>query len=72
MPKILQVIFADNAAIKHPHSTLHPVLVLDLVHDLFEGGHVGGVSVENLVSYREAFRVAQSDNDLQSVRTMIP
>ena len=66
LPKILQVIFADNAAIKHPHSTLHPGLVLDLVHDLFEGGHVGGVSVENLVSYREAFRGHnQSDNDLQ-------
>src|SRR4029077_6211828 len=73
LPKILQVILADNAAIKHPHPTSHPVLVLDCVDDLFEGGHVGGVSIENLVSYREAFRGHnQSDNDLQSVRTMIP
>src|SRR6267142_1678843 len=30
LPKILQIILADNAAIKHPHPTLHSVLALDL------------------------------------------
>jgi hypothetical protein len=72
LPKILEVILADNAAIKHPHPTSHSILAFDLVHYLFEGGHVGGVPVENLVGHREAFRGDyQSDDDLQSVRTMI-
>ena len=72
LPKILQVILADNAAIKHQHPTSHPYL-FSIVLTILEGGHLRGVSVENLVSYREAFRGHnQSDNDLQSVRTMIP
>jgi hypothetical protein len=42
LSKILQVVLADNAAIKHPHPTLHPILALDLLDDLFESSHVGG------------------------------
>src|SRR4249919_252735 len=49
LSKSLQVVLADHSAIKHPHSTLHPVFVLDLGNDLLQGRHVGGVSVENLV-----------------------
>ena len=72
LPKILQVILADDATIKHPHPALHPVFTLDLVDDLLQGGHVGGVPVENLIGNREAFRGDhQSDDDLQSVRAVI-
>jgi hypothetical protein len=72
LPKILEIILADNAAIKHPHPTPHPVLALDLGNDLFEGGHVRGVSIENLVGHRKTLRGDyQSNQDLQSIRTVI-
>jgi hypothetical protein len=72
LPKILQVIFADHPAIKHPHPALHSVLILDLGNDLFESAHVGRVPVENLVGHGEALRSHhQRDDDLQGVRTMV-
>jgi hypothetical protein len=72
LPKLLQIILANHPAIKHPHPALHPVFTLDLIDDLLESGYVRGVSVENLVGHREAFRSDyQSDDDLQSIWTVI-
>ena len=44
-----QVLFADDAAIEHPHPPRPPILALRQPHHRFQRGHVGAVAVEHLV-----------------------
>ena len=57
-----QVLFADDAAIEHPHPPRTSVLALHQPHHRFQRGHVGAVALEDLVAERKALRVHDQRN----------
>src|ERR1017187_9669261 len=68
-----QILFAHNAAIKHPDPARLAILALYHAQDRLHGGNVGAVAVEWFVAEREAFIIPNHpDHQLLAVGPVIP